>query len=947
MTGQKAASSTHEKHLVSLGRTLQALREEENVDALVEMTLSYLHSEFEFSLVWVGLYDRIHHRITGKGGFTPVGDATILTQTYSLEPGDILEQVVVQQRPVGVADLQEEMRAGRWRKSAQKLNIHGTIVFPLRYRDQCLGVVLLGSELWGVSPQSDEKSRLSMLFGELAATLYQRDAERQREQLKKPEEPLLALLGRLRTLPSIDDRLRAIANEAYTFIHASCTYIYWFEAESRFFWRRAAQSSNRTGMHSNGRTAGDRDLNQNIPVQQINSFYQALSADQIVVIGDAHSALNTDIAGRLMHYVQGKSLLAAPVLFQNELLGFIAVSDNESRIWSEAEKTFLRAVAQLIALVAPLENTEQTIQQVKLDQALVGEVSRAIYSDEDWAQAFDICAERLCMRLGVERFFVLTYNSNQEKFAVAYQNQPPRHRQLSRALEHLNDVDWQMLERSTDAVGVEDLEEDLKLMAWREDFLDLGMRSLLVCNSSIGNPLQGIVLVGHDLPRTWSRAERELLRAVSQQIGLILRQWQLHSEVKQQEGFYQAIQWGLTAMQRTHTLDQLEQASMQHIAGLMEAPLATLVAWRPGRKKAKVVAAAVSDNQFSLASDVAMSIHTDLLIQGTLATDGILSISVDHLSPETRHWLSGSGIGQLLSMALRTAPEHEPTGILIVADSMDRFWSERHLNVLEILGSQLAWSRRYLLLTESLTAQRRELERLNWYKQRRIEEFCRNLNINVRRLNELSHQRDALASMRFHQITRQLGQMLVQATPVIKKEQWRIQTDYATMPLVTLLKRAIERVEALIKQRQLWSQVHNESNLNIGGDIPKIEFVLFELLAAACRRSEPNGRIDIWCRPLDFHWMELSITDNGAVESVLLEELHDGRSPDLLNPSALDTPPGLHLTICQSLMQQIGGEFNLYRLEDGRTLSRLLLAIANDGPDSPHRTAPPKDRRFT
>ncbi len=947
MTGQKAASSIHEKHLVSLGKALQALREEESVKALIDITLDYLKTEFNFALAWIGLYDRTNHRILGQGGFTPVGETAFLSQAYNIEPGDVLEQVVIQQRPVGVADLQEEMRAGRWRKSAQKLEIHGTIIFPLRYRDQCVGVVLLGSQLWGVSPQSDEKSRMSMLFGELATTLYRCDIDRQQEQSKRPDVPILSLLGQLRTLPSIDERLTAIAKEVHAFIQAHHTYIYWFEAESRHFWPRVAQTGHRLSTHANGRATSDRVLSQTIPVQHVNSFYQTLSADQIVAIGDVNSALNTDLSGRLMQYIQGKALLASPVLFQNELMGFIAVADNESRIWSEAEKTFMRSVTQLLALFAPLETTEQVVQQVKLDQALVGEVSRAIYGEEDWTQALNICAERLCQRLNAQRFFVLTYNANQEKFTVSYQNQLPRHRSLNRSLEHLNDIDWQMLERSSEAVGVEDLEEDLKLMAWREDFLDLGMRSLLVCNTSIGNPLMGMVIIGHDQPRTWNRTERELLRAVGQQIGLILRQWHLHSSVQQQEGFYQAIQWGLTAMQRTHTLDQLEQASMQHIASLMEAPLATLVSWKPGRKKAKVVAAAVTDNKFSIASDVSMSIHTDLLVQGTLATEGTLSISVDHLSPETRHWLSGSGIGQLLAMALRTAPEHEPSGIIIVADGMDRFWSERHLDVLEILGSQLAWARRYLLLTENLAAYREELERLNWYKQRRIEEFCRNLNVNVRRLNELSHQKDALASMRFHQITRQLGQLLVQVTPVIKKEQWRIQAEYATMPLVTLLKRAMERVESLIKLRQIWSQVHNESNLNIGGDIAKIEFVLFELLSTACCRSEPNGRIDIWCRPLDFHWLELSITDNGVIEPVLLEELHEGRSPDLLAPSALDAPPGLHLTICQSLMKQIGGEFNLYRLEDGRILSRLLLAIANDGPDPANKIPPPPDRRFT
>jgi hypothetical protein len=46
-------------------------------------------------------------------------------------------------------------------------------------------------------------------------------------------------------------------------------------------------------------------------------------------------------------------------------------------------------------------------------------------------------------------------------------------------------------------------------------------------------------------------------------------------------------------------------------------------------------------------------------------------------------------------------------------------------------------------------------------------------------------------------------------------------------------------------------------------------------------------------------------------------------------PSTLDRPPGLHLWICQSLIQQIGGQLKLYQIEDGRVLSRLLIPIAN------------------
>ncbi|HEY9623350.1 MAG TPA: GAF domain-containing protein [Crinalium sp.] len=921
--GSQKEPSTHEKQLVALGRTLQSLRELDDADALIEATVSYLQTEFDYALIWIGLYDWVEHRMTGMGGIAPTSDSAILKQRFTLNPGDLLEQVVIQQRPLGVPDLREESRAGDWRRAAQKFNIQGTIIFPVRHKDRCFGVTLLGSTLWGISPHSEEKARLSMLLGSLAAALYQIDVDTQRQQAKRPAEPLLNLLTKLRMLPSLRQRLEAIVDETQRFVRPDRTNIYWFEPQRRYFWQRV-------GTHV---TRGESDRRiSGITAQEVNSFYQALAADQLVSIGEAHSSLKADITGRLMQQLGARSLMAAPILYQQELLGFIAVEGNDARIWSEEEKNYVRGAAHLVSLTAPLEQMEETVQQVKLDQALTAEVSHAIFSDEDWNVSLKKTADRVCQRLGAERFLLLLYDSDQEKFDICFQSHPNHRRPVSQSLEGLTGVDWQMLERSTEAVGVENLEEDLKLMAWREVFLEIGVRSLLVCSTTIGHPLEGLLVIGHEASRTWSRAERDLLRVVSQQVGLILHQWQLQRQTEQQQKVNQTIEWGLTTMQQTHQLESLERAAMQHISQVLQVPLATLVTWQPGRKVARISAPVISSNKFTLATDFVVPVYTDVLIQWALQTDSLLSISVDDLSLETRHWLNGPDIGQILIMALRTAPEHEPTGVVIVADRMDRYWPERQLNALGTLVSQLAWSRRYLILAEALTQQRENLERLNWYKQRRIEEIYRTLGTSVRRLNELSHQKDALASMRYHQIIRQLGNSLAAIAPILRQENWQLHLEYETIPLVSLLKRAMERVESLIKQRQLWSQVHNETNLSIGGDISKIEFVLYELLTAACHRSPMGGRLDVWCRPMDIRWLELSITDNGVIEPRLLEELHTGRTQDALAPSTLDTPPGLHLAICQSLMQQLGGEFNLYRLEDGRILSRLILPVATTAP---------------
>ncbi|MBW4519340.1 MAG: GAF domain-containing protein [Scytolyngbya sp. HA4215-MV1] len=937
---QQKDSTAHDKQLVSLGRVLQTLREEENPDVLIDTILNYIHNEFDYHLIWIGLYDRLDHRLFGKGGFTPTGENTFLKQKFALNSGDLLEQVVIQQRPVGVPDLRAELHAGEWRKAAQKFNIQGTVIFPIRHRDRCFGVAMMGSSLWGISPRPDEKARLSMVLGNLAASLDQIETDWQRQQTKRPDEPMFALLNKLRTLSSLGDRLETVVEETHRFISPTRTNIYWFERERRYFWRRVSNRQKATAFgEANQPSSG-------ITVQEVNSFYQALLSDQVVSIGEAHSSLKADTTSRLMQQIRARSLLAAPILFQNELLGFLAVEGNEARIWEKEEKEFLRAVAQLIALTTPLHEMETSIQQAKLDQVLTAEIARAIYGDDDWKNTLKNCADNLCKRLQAERFVVLLHNKDQNHFEVCYQSQPNNRRLLPTGLEPLNQSDWELLERTLETVSIENLDDDLRLLAWRHLLLESGVRSLLLCNTSLDQPLEGVLMICHEAPRSWSRVERDLVKVVSQQIGLMLHQWQLQRQTEQQQKIYQTIQWGLTSIQQSHQVDRLEQSALQHLNQVLQAPLTILVNWAPGRRAGRIVAPINNQDKFALNSEIVIQIQTDSLIQWALQNDGLIELSAHDLTPETRQWLNSPGIGQILVMALRTAPEHEPTGVVIVADELDRIWTERHLTAFGTLVSQLAWSRRYLMLTKMLQSQREELERLNWYKHRRLEEVYRAVGWNLRRLNELSSQTDPLSGTRYQQILRQLGDSMGSITQLLREEQWRLRTYYSTVPLVSLLKRSIDRVDSFLKQRQIWSQVHNDNNLTIGGDIVKIELVIYELLVAACHRIPSGGRLDLWCRQIDNRWLELSITDNGMVEPRLLSDMQNGRSVDLLAPSTLDQPPGLHLLICQSLMQQIGGEFNLYKLEDNRVLSRLVLPIATSTTPQTQIQQPSKNTGF-
>ncbi|HEY9850355.1 MAG TPA: GAF domain-containing protein [Leptolyngbyaceae cyanobacterium] len=960
--GQQQQPITEDKKLVTLGRVLQTLREEDNVDVLLETTVNYLQTEFNYSLVWIGFYDRLDHRILGKGGITPTGDVSFLKTRIFLNPGDLLEQVVIQLRPIGVPDLQKETRAGEWRKAAANFNIRGTLIFPIRYRDRCFGVVLMGTAGWGVSPRPEEKARLSMLLGTLGASLNQIEADWNRQRTKRPDEPMFRILEQLRERASSWQRMEAIVSETHQFITPTRTNIYWFEQERRYFWRRV--SNRQVGIGDGSAVASG------ITVQESGGFYNALIGDQIVSIGEAHSSLKADITSRLLQRLGVRSLLAAPIRLGDELLGFLSVEGSEPRIWKEEEKNFVRGAAQLIALISPIEQMEATIEQTKQDQLLTSEITSAITSEEDWQKTLKVCTEQLTGRLQIDRLLVLLFDPDQKQFEVCYQHHPVNRRPLSQSvikdgsghpathvLPNLTQVDWLLLERSKEPVGIEDLSNDLKLLVWRNLFLEAGVRSVLTCNTTLGRPLTGLLLVSCENARTWTATEREIFRIVSQQIGLILNQWRLNKECAKQQKNYQSLQWAFSTMQQAQTVSQIEAAALGAIASMVQAPMAALVTWSPGSKEGQILTTPITNPKFAIDAEFTVPVHTDELIQEILFTDGLLIKNAETLPTATRRWLCGEGIGEVLAIALRTTPDHAPTGIALFVKGAGEPWQESILPMFGLLISQFAWSRRFMMLIASLQQERQELQCLNWYKHRLIEDFyLKNKGISKdlgngqssSTLNGLSSISQMLAREQWKTKIKGSEKLAIQEKEVTVKTEDSVR-------LASLLRRSLERIDGLIKQRRIWTQLHDAggenaltSSLCKSLDVVKIELVLYEVLLSACDRCANGGRIDIWYRPfkkdnaiisgnltnlspVDFYpssFIELSITDNGTIDPQLITDLQQVPL-DELAPSTLDKPPGLHLRICQLLLRPMGCELSLYQMDDGRIVSRLIVPLDN------------------
>ena len=906
-----------------LSQVLPAIWEADTLDGSIQEALNAIRAEFGYSLLWVGLYDRFSHKLTTRGVVTN-GPRRFSHTSLSLHPGDLLEQVIVQLQPMVVADIREESRAGAWARIAKNFELQGTVILPIQRQSTCFGLMVLSSRRWGVMPGILENSTLLAINNALAEAIHQKALEEQRQQTKQPAKPLLSLLSSLSELSGIDARLQAAADETQKFVEAK-TSVHWLESRERYFWCRVGKH---TGKDST-----------TLPVSEIQSLYKLLCSGEMLALGELEGSIKASVANRLMRHLQAQSLVVAPILYQDELQGFITVEGAGPRIWSEAEKTYVQGVAQLLGLAMPTAEMDTALSRMRADHLLSAGITRSIHNDRDWLHVLGLCVEQLAARIGTDQLIVLNANAERGGFDLCYrtgqgigaQGIGAQNSGHQRHWNPLDSVDEKMLRRAHSPVSVEAFEGDLKFAAWQGPLRSIGAKSLLVSNTSPGHAPEGVIIVIDKIERRWSQAERELLQTLSTQIGLILHQWVLQRQTDQQAQLHETFQWGMRSLQRLSKIEALDQAATRHISRLLHVPIAGIVAWENSATFAQVSTVSTESNKFKMESDRTISVEADALINWAIATEGLLTLKLEDLPTEIKPWITGPSGSQLLVMALRTAPEHEPNAIVVLADSANRQWSDEQTTLLAIIVNQLAWCRRHLKLTGQMRSQQQSLTELNWYKQHQVEDLNRGLKTCLKQMASFAD----IPKARQQMLLQDMNSLSERLNHVTEKERWSIDIQQQnTTPVISLLKRATARANPLIQEKQLWSKVHCESNLTVTGDIVKIEFVLYELVANACDRSPMGDRIDIWCRPIDSKWLEISITDEGSVSSQILQELNDGRSPDLLAPSALQQPQNSHLWVCQTLMQALGGEFTLSLMEDGRTLSRVMLPLDSSRPST-------------
>ena len=915
--------ATCEQHLANLGQVFKTVWEQETVDEQLQEIANYMQLLYPHELTWIGLYDADDQSLmTQTAVLASDKNKSFLWQKLKLKLDDVVQQVIERGAPAAVYDLQESHRAGEWKAIAKRLGLHDALIFPIQRQGECLGILLLGTSRRGASLKSGvQKKTFSILVTTLATILHRYLEDYYKQLEKRPSQPFFQLLAKLETIQELDPRLQAIVDATHRFIGASRTHAYWFEPQERFFWHRTIN-----GSHSRHAYAQEPSRSQ-LEASGYYELYQSLSCGEVIVIGQDMSSHTEAITEPLKAAFEKPSLMVAPILMQGDLLGFLMVEATQLRHWTVPEKRYLTAAAQVVGLGMPTSVLQERVADLEANHQLSAGIAQSIHGDRDWQSVMARCADQLIATLEIDGLLVLIPDLECGGFEVGYQHHGTQSKPTQDTWRSLHNVDWQHLSRQAAPVCIENLENDLKLRAWHPQFEQMGMQAAMACNLSPGQAPEGVLVVTDGNSRRWNQTEQDLLQTVGRQIGLVLHQWSLQRQAQQQSQMHDTMQWGLRNLQRTFDVAQLEEAAAHHISQLLRLPLVALITWENGAKEARLASTVVRDQQFLAKENPPILVDGDAVINWAIQTDGVIQLEFEDLPDITRQWLQCPAHAQLLVVALRTSPEHTLNGAIVLADQGDRRFSDQQMSMLAVLVHQLAWCRRHLLLTSRLQDHRSQLMELNWYKHHHMDDFRRQVRESRRQLSNLKQLPEIADQPYFHAVESRLADMEKELLRLTGRERWSMAADPRKIPLVSLLNRLMKRVQTQVQKKQLWTQVHCDSNLALQGEMQKIEFILYELISAACRRSPTRGRVDIWSRPLEQQWIELSITDDGDVDDAIITALAQRHRQDHLADSPLDRSPGLNLAICRSLMVRLGGEFILEKLDDNRIRSSVLFPM--------------------
>ncbi|MEO0354083.1 MAG: GAF domain-containing protein [Cyanobacteria bacterium P01_A01_bin.3] len=950
MVQPTALDSTYESPFVTLDSVLRQIRDSKRSQEVVQLCLDFISTTFDAPLVWIAFYDSQQHQLVGQGGTSLVPNCSLLDKAIAIEPGQILEQVAIEQRKIAVPDVPQETRMGPWQEEAKRLGIVGCLLIPIRYGDRCLGVLMMGSQLWGGTASDEEVAILGILNGQMASTLQLIRERRLQQEQKQADIPLVALGTAMRNFDSFDERVKAAISQIQAFVEAKQVRVFWLDRQFNEF---APRWSSRPAPLKTGAQNPDSDLavaGPTFTARELEPTFSTLVEGRLVTVGEAGLSGRIPINARTLKSLDCRSVMLVPVLFEGELLGFVSVESDYLRSWTEAEQTLAVGVVQFIALAAPLEVLEQTLQRIQQDRQLTSQVAQTIYAQTDWNTALSQIAEQLCARLDATACLMLQTASDVSGYRVRIAHSRDRTLSFPDYFPPLTGRDLEDLLCEDTAIAAESYPEDLRLTAWQEELKPAGVRSILAARTTAltvspdrdltNVDPEGIVLIVNPQPRGWHREDRQLLLLVARQVGVVFRQWKLRDNSAANARMQQRFGAAVEGLNDARTLPELFEAIVTHLKHVFSVPLVAALSWldrsADSNSTTAMLNALQTTEDFHLSSNnPSIAVEGDALIQWSLQSSSPLLLQAADLHDSSRQWLDAAPLGQLMAIAVDCRPSpYLPSLLLVVGDVEARQWQQREQDILESLRGTVASNLNRIVTQQVLLQRVGELLELNWYKHRQLSTTSLCLRYQLKRmLQGLPETKDNRWKKQEESIRSTID--IPKDLKTVGAEYWAVTQERTELLSATLIRRVLRRADPLVQKYKLWPRVRGEATATVLVHAARLEMVLVELIGLIGKRCEEGGALELWCQ-VEGERFSLSLVDSAQpLPSDLLELLdhlhHHNRGFEWLSPlydvSLLQTSPGRELSICQAAMSNMGGELEVYQADDGRTVTQLHLPV--------------------
>jgi GAF domain-containing protein len=946
----------YEKRQLAFYRYVQGLQRQDAIEGMGTILFAFLKEWFQFELIWIAQYDAKSHLLSGIQGVLPKTterDTHFLRRKHPILPGDLFDQVLLTGTLQEIPSLKQEQRVGDWQAVAQSQNIQGSMILPIRYRQQSFGAILVGTTLWGGHPRPEEMIELKMLATTLGTELHRILGQSASLPAHQSNQLSVEIIGQILAAETFEERLPLVLEQLHQTIRPARTCIYWFDTENQSCRLHDIYTGPSPRRSSSSKVIPRIDL----ALQSIASFYQSSLQNQTVAIADMQGLITSNQAPtRLMTMTKSRAWLSAPIFDRGRLIAVLATEDNDPHLWSEIDRQSIQLLAKLLGQGSQANVWDS--MPTKGDRfglpGLLSVLKDAYNDTEQWDPLLLQCLEQITVQFSVRWAAIVTHDSENQDFRCHPQFYSKKKQQpLADRLPELSAVDSKMLARMSSPIAIQSLAEDLRLLAWRQPLTDRGVKSLLCLNldrTTKSSKLGSFLLLATDLPRTWMPEEIEVVMDAIEPLGQALSQRERWQYDEFQVQFMTALNHGLQSIQLAPSGDALFTTTAQALHALLEVECLIILSWSPDRPEAKI-AALINQSKFHVNEQTSISWQTDSFLQrvisGTANSPTALpelfaqAGTFEEIAADNSGWLAGMGRVNLLAVPLKAYPEDPCLGVVLILDSRSQYWTDLTREGIQLLTRELTLSYRSHYLLERLQKNQATLECLSWYKQRHLEYISQLWTAQMSQVHALPSAPGLVATgqaglgqagsrQRSNHSSTDLYSAFNSLETSLKNEVWDLKLESEQVQVATLLRRSLERIEELARTRQIWTQVHNLTpSVSLYAPTQKLEMMLVELLRAACYRSKAGDRIDIWCRALPEQWVEISITDNGRLNPRMVQAIQHPSLQVALSASILEVPPGLHYKVCQSLVNQMGGQLEMAQLEDGRAMSRLILPIAS------------------